>query len=222
MKRILYFILAAGLLCLAVEAQAQKSGSSTGMPADVYYLMPEFANGMIFFHGQAPAQGKLNICALDNTLRFIDPNGTELVVANEEKIMKVRIDTVFFIRSGGMYYRMYPVSRDLGVALKRDVQILKDVKQGAYGIEDRTSSIRETSSIYVDGVSYKLDKAKDYPYNVNEMLLLYMGDDVYVLNKRNLRKLFPDKKADIDAYFKSGGSIPESLPELLDLLSGWK
>ena len=222
MKRILYFILAVGLLCLAVEARAQKGGSSTGMPADVYYLMPEFANGMIFFHGQAPAQGKLNICALDNTLRFIDPNGTELVVANEEKIMKVRIDTVFFIRSGGMYYRMYPVSRDLGVALKRDVQILKDVKQGAYGIEDRTSSIRETSSIYVDGVSYKLDKAKDYPYNVNEILLLYMGDDVYVLNKRNLRKLFPDKKADIDAYFKSGGSIPESLPELLELLSGWK
>lgn len=222
MKKALFIFFALYLLFPAPGALAQKSGSSKGMPADVYYLMPEFADGMIFFHGQAPAQGKLNICALDNTLRFIDKDGKEMAAANEDSIMKVRIDSVFFIRSGGIYYRMYPVNRDLGIAQKRDVQIVKDIKQGAYGMNDRTGSIRESSSVYVDGVSYKLDKVKDYPYNVSETLYLYKWDDVYVLNKKNLRKLFPDRKTEIDEYFKAVGALPGSLPEILDLLDSWK
>ena len=221
-KKTFILILAAALISLAPEARAQTVVNVSGMPADVYYMMPEFADGMIFFRGQAPAQGKLNICALDNTLRFIDPSGKELAAADEEKIIKVRIDTVFFIRSGGVYYRMYPVSRDMGIALKRDVQIQKDAKQGAYGMTDRTSSIRESSSIYVDGISYSLDKVKDYPYNVKDVLLLYKGDEVYVFNKRNLRKLFPEKKAGLDDYFKSGGTIPDTLPEALEFLERWK
>lgn len=222
MKQTLLLIFAAALISLTSEAQAQTGGNVSGMPADVYYLMPEFSDGMIFFRGQAPAQGKLNICALDNTLRFIDPSGKEMAAADEERIMKVRIDTVFFIRSGGVYYRMYPVSRDMGIALKRDVQIQKDAKQGAYGVTDRTSSIRESSSIYVDGISYSLDKVKDYPYNVKDVLLLYKGDEVYVFNKRNLRKLLPEIKAGLDDYFKSGGTIPNTLPEALEFLERWK
>lgn len=205
-----------------LSAHAQEGGGSSGLPADALYLMPEFTDGTIYFRGQAPAQGKLNICALDNTLRFIDPSGEELVAANTDNVTRVRIDSIFFMHSGGMYYRMYPVNRDLGIALKRDVQILKDVKQGAYGMADRTSSIRESSAVFSDGITYRLDRNKEYPYSVNEVLFLYKGDNVYVLNKRNLRKLIPEKKDEIDTYFKSGGTLPGTLPETLELLGRWK
>lgn len=116
MKQTLLLIFAAALISLTSEAQAQTGGNVSGMPSDVYYLMPEFS----------------------------------------------------------------------------------------------------------DGISYSLDKVKDYPYNVKDVLLLYKGDEVYVFNKRNLRKLLPEKKAGLDDYFKSGGTIPNTLPEALEFLERWK
>ena len=214
MKRIV--TIAALLLCLPFAAKGQDS------QADLRYLMPSFSDGMIFFNGSAPAQGKLNICAMDNTLRFLDKSGKEMVAANEDNIAKVRIDTVYFIRYGGQYYRMYRIQGDTGIALKRDVRAVKEGKQGAYGTTSQTASIRENEGVYADGISYNLDKSQDVKLESVETLFLYKGDDVLVFNKRNLRKLFPDSKDAIEAYFKNGGTVPSTVPEAEELLAGWK
>ncbi|MBR6883024.1 MAG: hypothetical protein IKN06_08675 [Bacteroidales bacterium] len=217
MKKILFAACLLGSL-VAAGAQEKKSGS---MPPEDYYLMPSFGKGMVYFSGQAPAQGELNICAVDNTLRFKDENGKELVATNEETVVKVQIDTVVFLRYHDVYYRMYPVTGDVGVALRRNVLIETDAKTGAYGGVSRTSSIREYGTLYTEGMAYKLDGSKEYPYSVNEVLYLYKGNKVLLLSKKNLRKLFPDRKAEIDAFFKSGGSMPRTLSEAMDFLSRW-
>ena len=57
MKRILLLLLLfAGLSALGQEARGD-------IPADVFYLLPEFRQGMVYFSDQGPAQGTLNICA---------------------------------------------------------------------------------------------------------------------------------------------------------------
>lgn len=222
MKRIGTICLwAASLLCSLAAGAQEKKTTSGALPPDVYYLMPSFGKGMVFFTGQAPAQGDLNICALDNTLRFLDESGKELSASNDDNVVRVQIDTAVFLHYGNVYYRIYPVSDAVGLAVKRHVVIETDVKTGAYGMTSRTSSIREYSSVYTDGVAYKLENNKEYPYSVTETLFLFKGNDIIVFNKKNLRKLFPDRKADIDAYFKSGGSLPKKVPEALAFLSGW-
>jgi len=207
-------------LFLTILAGAQES-SVKGIPRDVYYWMPDFADGMIYFRGQGPAQGKVNICAEDNTLRFIDKEGNELVAADADNIVMVRIDTVSFLRTGGTFYRMYPLADDFGLALKRRVRIVWDAKQGAYGSTSLTSSIKEYSSIYSEGGLYELNKDKVYPYDVTETLFLYRGQDIVVLNKNNLKKLFPDRKEEIEAFFKAGNNIPDKADDALALLSQW-
>ena len=67
--------LTALLLMAALTGIRAQENVPKGVPDDVYYLMPSFAQGMVYLRGQGPAQGKLNICAVDNTLRFIDDNG---------------------------------------------------------------------------------------------------------------------------------------------------
>ena len=214
-------LLSAGLLlCLQLVSGAQEKAVH-GIPADVYYLMPSFGQGLIYFRGQAPAQGKLNICAVDNTLRFIDKSGKELEATQADNILRVRIDTVTFIRYQDVFYRMYPVSPEMGVALKRDVRIHRDTKQGAYGTTSQTSSISEYATIYADGMIYNLDTDKVYPYDVSETPFLYKGETVFPLTRKNLKKLFPGKKEDIEAYFKAGNAVPESVDEALALLTLW-
>ena len=205
-------LLAAGLFgILPLAASAQEE--SQGVTAEIYYLMPEFGDGMIWFSNQGPAQGKMNICAEDNSLRYLDKNGQEVVAASIDNVVKVQIDTAVFIRNEGVFYRIYPVSDEIAVAVRRDLDIQRDAQRGAYGGYSRTSSIREYSTLYADGVAYQLEKSQKYPFTLSETCFLYTGGKIASLSKRTLRKLFPQRKDDIDAYLKSG-SLPDKLSDV--------
>ena len=205
MKRIITLLaLFAGISAFGQEAQGN-------IPADVFYLLPGFAQGMVYFSDQGPAQGEMNICAVDQTLRFKDKDGQELA-SGADNITKVVIDTVVFVRIDDAFYRLYPISDDLTLAFRRDVEILRDVRKGAYGTESRTSSIREVGTMQTDGVMYTLNRAADYPYNVTENCFLFQAGDVTPVNKRSLRKRFPARKDELDTWLKSH-ALPKKLDE---------
>ena len=212
MKRILLLL----ALVLGVSAFGQEAQGN--IPAEVFYLLPEFGEGMVYFTDQGPAQGKMNICAVDQTLRFLDKDGKELA-SNADNISRVVIDDVVFVRDEGAYYRLYPISDALTVAYRRNVEIIRDVKKGAYGMESRTSSIRDVGSLQADGMMYSLQKSANYPYNVTESCSLYMAGSVVPFNKRSLRKYFPERKEDIDAWLKSHHNLPKTLDETAAFLA---
>lgn len=210
------------IVCLALSMSLGLGAQEAGrIPDDVFYLMPEFADGIVYFRGQSPAQGKLNICAADNTLRFIDNDGKELAASPEsaEKIIMVQIDSVQFLHNQDGFYRKYPVTATMGVALKRVVNIMRGAKKGAYGIVDQTSSIRQYSTLYSEGMSYNLNTGD--PYEVSETLYLYVNQAIVPLTKKNLKKVFPDSKDEIDAWFKSGNYLPRTIKEALPMLRQW-
>ena len=215
-KIVLVLALLAGLSAFGQEAQGN-------IPADVFYMLPEFGQGMVYFTDQGPAQGKMNICAVDQTLRFLDNDGQELS-SNADNISRVVVGDVVFVRVDDAFYRLYPLSDELTLAFRRNVEILRDVRKGAYGTESRTSSIREVGSLQADGLMYTLQRAANYPYNVSESCFLFEEGDVVPINKRSLRKRFPDRKDDLDAWLKAKHNIPKTLDEtsafLLRLASG--
>ena len=206
------------LLALLLTGGAAFGQEAQGnIPADVFYLLPEFRQGMVYFSDQGPAQGDLNICAVDHTLRFMD-KGQELA-SGAENIYRVIVDDIVFVRVDGAFYRLYPISDDLTLAFRRDVEILRDVKTGAYGTTSRTSSIREVGMLQSDGMMYTLQSSKNYPYNVSESCFLFQAGDVTPITKRSLRKRFPDRKNDLDAWFKAGHAVPQTLDDTRALLS---
>ena len=210
MKRtILLLLLFTGLSAFGQEAKGN-------IPADVFYLLPEFRQGMVYFSDQGPAQGELNICAVDQTLRFMD-KGQELA-SKADNINRVIVDDIIFVRIDGGFYRLYPISDDLTLALRRDVEILRDVKRGAYGTETRTSAIRDVGMLQSDGMMHTLQSSREYPYNVTESCFIYEAGDVSPISKRSLRKRFPARKDDLDAWLKSH-SLPKTLDDTRALLS---
>ena len=135
-----------------------------------------------------------------------------------DNINRVVVDDIVFVRIDGAFYRLYPITDDLTLAYRRDVEILRDVKTGAYGIQSRTSSIREVGSLQSDGMMYTLQSSKSYPYNVTESCFLYQAGDVTPINKRSLRKRFPARKDELDAWLKSH-SLPKTLDDTRAFLS---
>lgn len=213
--RRLSFLLLFALLPLAAGAQDDRV---QGMPREVYYLMPEFGQGLIYFDNMAPARGLLNISAVDHTLRFMDRDGKEKVSSDDSHIVRVQIDSAVFVHDLGVYYRLYPVSPEVSLAVRREVQVLRDAKQGAYGMNSRTSSIKEYTSVSADGVVYSLDRDREYPYEVSETLFLYCDRGIVAFNKKQLRKCFPEYREAIDAWLQEH-FLPKTLSEALETVS---
>lgn len=213
MKKI---VLLLALLLAGASAFGQEAKGN--IPAEIFYMLPEFGQGMVYFSDQGPAQGKMNICAVDQTLRYLDNGGQELA-SKADNITRVVIGDVVFVRDGNAFYRLYPISEAVTVAYRRDVEILRDIKKGAYGTETRTSSITTVGTFQADGMMYTLQKAADYPYHVTESCSLYQAGSVVPLNKRNLRKLFPDRKDDLDAWLKANRNLPKGIDEVKAFLA---
>ena len=215
MKRVLFCLAFLTLSLPRLTAQV-----NAGIPADVFYLMPEMTRGTLRFQDRT-VNGKFNICAVDQTLRFIDDSGTELAANDPDGISRVQIDTVWFMRSSGAFYRMYPVNLELGIAVRKDTRIIRDVKKGAYGMTDQTSSIQQYRSLYNDTSAQLLNNEQPVYYRVSETICLYYRDAIVKFTKASLKKVFPDHKDEIDAYFKSGKPFPSTVEEARAIIAPW-
>ena len=131
MRKVLCLLVS--LLCGAAFLLPAQEGNG-GLPKDVFYLLPDMASGSVQFRGQPPATGKFNICAVDNTIRYIDKDGTELMVEIDDDMTRVVIGGVTFVPYDGAFLRLYPMSGDVSAAIKRNVLLLTDSKTSGYGI----------------------------------------------------------------------------------------
>ena len=50
---------------------------------------------------------------------------------------------------------------------------------------------------------------------------MYIRDKVVPINKKNLQKLFPDKKEEIKNFFVLGNQFPDDPEEAKKIISGW-
>ncbi|MBQ6576132.1 MAG: hypothetical protein IJL91_00065 [Bacteroidales bacterium] len=216
MKRLAYSVFILLLSMLSLSAQ-----EGNGIPEDVFYLMPSFGKGSIVYNGRPPVQGTFNICALDNSIRFKDRNGQELAADKDDAITKVVIDGVTFLWNQGSFYRLVPVTDKVGIAVKRDVLVMSDSKTGGYGMASQTTSIQEYGAFASGGQLYQLENVKSYPYRMSETVFLSVDNEVMPTSKKNFQKCFPDKKADIEAWFKSNKKAPDTKEGLLEFCRQW-
>ena len=197
MKRILSLLLALSMTVPLVRAQV-----NAGIPADVFYLMPEMTQGTLRFQDRN-VSGKFNICAVDQTLRFLNEKGVELALDNDKDLMQVNFGDTMFLHAEGAFYRLYPVSDAAYVAVKRDVVIMSDTKNSSYGMASSTTAVEEIGIVQGDGHLVSFNDARQYPYKMTETAYLYRNGYLVRWNKKNCVKCFPFKKAEIEAWFSA-------------------
>ena len=216
MKRLFIFLAALGLSASLLSAQ-----DDIGIPADVFYLMPKMAQGTLLFRDKSPISGQFNICAVDNTVRFKD-KGTELAMEEDDSMLEVVIDGIPFLHRDGTFYRLYPVSDDVFLGVKREVLILNDTKMASYGMESNTTAVQTIETVNIPGRILDLSQMKDVPYRMTETAVLYRKGALLAPSKRNLIKCFPDKKAEIEAWFAENKKLnPQDINTVLTLCTEW-
>ena len=206
-------------LCAAFAQETK-----TGIPEEVFYLMPKFGTGYVVYEGQAPMRGLINICAIDNSVRFKDSNGQEMAADNPGSIQQVVIDNTSFMRNGNQgFARLVSVAPggEVAVAVKRDVTVMTDSKRGAYGMESQTTAVQEYTGFSSTNRMYVLDEMREFPYRVSETASLFKDGSFMPINKRNCQRVFPNAKDKIDAYFKDHKNAPSDVNEVIALCKEW-
>ena len=212
-------ILAAAALFWAASALFAQDGN--GLTEEVFYLMPKMEYGSVYFNNKAPANGDLNICAVDNTVRYMD-HGTELSVEIDDSMTRVVIDGVIFVPYEGVFLRLYPFGEDCGIAVRRNVTVMNDGHAASFGMESNTTAVTTIEGFSTVGKTFTLDEARNIPYRMNHVVYAYRDGNIMTLNKRNLQRCFPDAKDKIDAYFSEHKKLDNNDPEnVLALVRGW-
>lgn len=215
-----YIVSAAAALLWAASALLAQDGE--GLTKEVFYLMPEMASGSVYFNDKAPAHGDLNICAVDNTVRFLDKDGQELAVEIDESMTRVVIDGVIFVPFEGVFLRLYPFGEDAGVAVRRNVLVLSDSKVASYGMESQTTAVTSIVGFSADGKIYSLEEGLKVPYRMSETAYVYRNGNFLSLSKRNLQRCFPEAKDKIEAYFTEHKKLDNSDPsKVIALVKEW-
>lgn len=193
-----------------------------GIPEDVYYLLPKAADGTILYSDRSPATGKFNICALDNTVRFLDKRGDELILEDAETLVEVIIDGVPFLRRDGVFYRLDKLTDEVFMATKREIVLLNDSKTASYGMESNTTAVQSIEFIRGDDRIINLENNEPVPYRLTETAGLYRKGFIMSLSKRNCQKCFPEKKAEIDAWFSANKKMNATDPKaVLAICKEW-
>lgn len=216
-----FFCLIASL-CWGALGFLQAQEGNGGISKEVFYLMPDMASGSVQFSGKAPATGKFNICAIDNTIRYKDKDGTELMVEISDDMTRVTIGGVSFVPVDRVFYRLYPVTDEVSVAVNRNVLVLTDSKTSGYGMESQTTAVTNIMGMQGDTRYYLFEESQDVPYRMTETAALYRGNALLTLTKKNFQRCFPGAKDDIDAWFSQHKKMdPTKVESIMELCREW-
>ena len=206
-------LLIAAVLLLSANAGAQtvKRGVTEAaigtdlneiLPDDMIFMYPELLKGSVLFLDKSMAEGLMNIYLPGSHLYFIDNKGDTLVLRDQDTARLLSIGKDTYLRHDKSWVRVLATGSTADFCLKSVVKIIQDQKTGAYGTTDVTSSIANIDRMYdMPGASsIRLKNLQKVPYSLTHTAFLYDGSKLLVANIRNFRKIFSEKRADIDNY----------------------
>ena len=193
---------------------------------DKIYLLPNFTSGKVYFRDGSITPANLNYNFLNAEMEFISGKGDTLAFVKEQalNIKNIIIDSARFY----YYYNGYLQevgSNETGKVLRRQYyRVKKREKIGAYEQPTSTSAI-ESYSTFVS-CSGELPQKLTVRENITlvKATEYFLGDQYNTFlraNKKNVLKIYPKKKAQIDAYLlknKVNFNNGEDLQKLLDFL----
>ena len=156
------------------------------LPKDIAYLLPEFSDGVVDFTDGTSSPGRINICNLDNSVRFINTAGDTLLLSGADRVSRVIVNgTVYAKVADQGFLRQKAVYGDAG-----------------YSGIPATSTARGARMVQIDH-DYMETGEREISYMLRTDVVLTDGSEIYVSKSSTFNKLFPQAKKAAKAFVKS-------------------
>lgn len=196
--------------CLCVSAQTRKPLDS------LEFILPQFGQGSVMFADKHFSRGLVNISPVDQMVYCISSEGDTLTVVDNASILSVSAAGRSFVRWKDSFVEAVVTNGDTGVGIIRSTTIVDNVKTGAYGMANSTSSIKTYSVDVTTGVMKRhvLKDRRNYSYK--QTACLYRDGKYYSVSKKSFEKLFPGQKAYIESVWNDLKLNAADIDEVID------
>jgi hypothetical protein len=198
---LLVAIVSNAALAQTSEIITVKAGQKISEVYKEIYRYPQFTGGRVYFLNGDVSASKLNYNFISESMQFISSTGDTLALADEATIKYITINSDTFYYDNG-YLESIKSIGSLKLAVKQKI-ILKDkYKIGAFGTASPTVRT-ENEKTYMGDNRYNLTIAEDLIFEKKkEYYLDVRFRDFVVVTKKNLIKLFPKQKDNIESFLK--------------------
>lgn len=201
MKKIAYILLFTVVSVASSFAQVSMQTVKKTQFDTLHFAVPDYRSGIVFFNDGSRNPGALNIDAVRQMVMFIDPDGREQELVNNDQVDRVTIEKRVFYHRNGQYIELVDINdNSVGLGRCKTMTIVEEQQKGAYGMVSQTTSIKTIGSVYKDGQYYNLSDNAEIPFIEKVVPYIFRDGKFVRASKKVLEKAFPDKKAQISSY----------------------
>src|SRR5215203_2555696 len=197
-----------------------KAGQSLYDVHKEIYRYPNFKEGKVYFLDGGLSAGRLNYSFMSEAMQFIGPTGDTLSLSDEPTIKYVTIEKDTFYYDKG-YLEGLINAGTVKLAVKQKIKFKDTHKIGAFGTASPTVRT-ENEKTYMGDNRYNLVIAEDLIFvKEKEYYLNVRFRDFVLINKKNLIKLFPNQKDNIESFLKENNinlRVENDLKKLMQYL----
>lgn len=225
--RLIITLILAGAVSTSLAAQ-KIEGSVTAtsrddllskLPAEVAYALPEFTSAQIFYINGTRFESVINICNVDNTVRYIDDNGDTLVMANASTVNKILVDEILYTQTNGYFVKVLGVFGQITLAERALFTFTEPEINTSYSNLPKSSSAQVFNTREMSDNSTKYDTPTEIPYKLETRYILYKKGKGYTCRLSAFTKLFPEKKKDIKEFVKNNKTDFSNKEDIMSLFA---
>lgn len=187
---------------------------SMKMLDSVKYVLPQFTAGTVIFNNQGYSNGAVNIYTPNQTVHFIDGNGDTLEIDNNDQVKIVIAKKQNFLNCSYGFIELYESAGEVSIGELRAVNIISEVKTGAYGSKSESTSIQSVGYVTDNGMKTNLNLNSRVPFIYRKVPYIIRKGSVLPANKKTFSKSFPQKKEFIEQYLKENKVDFECMEEV--------
>jgi len=188
------------------------------------YRFPNFRQGKVYFRDGTITSATLNYNFLNGHIEFISSNGDTLALVKEQilNLKTVIIDSSRFYYHSVYGYMEQIAGNETGKILKKqDYRVSKREKIGGYEQPSSTNAIESYSSFTSADGSILTSLIVKENITLKRVKLYFFGDEYNTFlpaNKKNLLRLYPKNKAQLQSYLNKNEVDFNSEADLKNLL----
>lgn len=167
------------------------------------FMLPQFVNGKVKLSNGEVFEGRLNIHALTQSIRFIGDKGDTLALNDDSAVSTVSAGGNFFIKDKRFYIQILNTDGNVSLGLTRTINLGSEVLEGAYGGKNDVSSIQKINVHVSENKLQHIKNGSVLRFDYRENIHLVKDGKLFIPTRKNFVKFFPSKRQYIDEQFES-------------------
>lgn len=196
-------------LCLSLAGQQSITVTIKGettlesvLPPEMMFAFKEYIDAEIHLKNGTFTTTKININLFTNDIFFMNGSNQVMVLGKPADIRKIIIGKDTWIPVDGVFGEIIHTKDTFSLVRVKQTKCNDIRKESGFGGTTSTGSVKSVTSFSQDNTTHVALSVGEYDFETTVSYFISTGSKIANADSRGFKKIFPDKKKEIDLYLK--------------------